>query len=300
MNDVDILASHINSLTKFSNNMVYTLHQHAAHISSFMKVMDQRTTNLMRGIQTNYQQITRLTNLFNTNFSEFQDSFSNISTVIADHVHKSSSIINSFTNLQNAVKSLVQGKITPFLIQETVLAQTLQQIERKLSKSYTQFFLINSTSTRASQLINTPAYLAVTSYHHKYATFLTAQLSDYTRNLPYIICSSNIPLTPVTVPNCMVALFSNNKNQTKDFYNFCFVPSILKSDMIELTYTSILVYNVKSLKIDCQDYKKSTSGCKFCIYDLPCKCSLLSENLVFTPKLVDCQKHIKNVSYPVN
>lgn len=70
--------------------------------------------------------------------------------------------------------------------------------------------------------------------------------------------------------------------------------------MIELTYTSILVYNVKSLKIDCQDYKKSTSGCKFCIYDLPCKCSLLSENLVFTPKLVDCQKHIKNVSYPVN
>lgn len=41
-----------------------------------MKVMDQRATNLMRGIQTNYQQITRLTNLFNTTFSEFHDSFS--------------------------------------------------------------------------------------------------------------------------------------------------------------------------------------------------------------------------------
>lgn len=62
---------------------------------------------------------------------------------------------------------------------------------------------INSTSTHASQLLDTPDYLAVTSYHQKYATFLTAQLSDYTRNLPYIICSSNIPLTPVTVPNCM-------------------------------------------------------------------------------------------------
>lgn len=76
MNDVKIPASHINSLTKVSNNMVNTLHQHAAHISSFMKVMDQRATNLMRGIQTNYQQITRLTNLFNTTFSEFHDSFS--------------------------------------------------------------------------------------------------------------------------------------------------------------------------------------------------------------------------------
>lgn len=97
-NDVNILASHINSLTKVSNNMVNTLHQHAAHISSFMKVMDQRTTNLMRGIQSNYQQITRLTNLFNTTFSEFQDSCSNISTIIADQVYKSSSIINSFNN----------------------------------------------------------------------------------------------------------------------------------------------------------------------------------------------------------
>lgn len=152
-------------------------------------------------------------------------------------------------------------------------------------------------STHASQLLDTPDYLAVTSYHHKYATFSTAQLSDCTRNLPYIICSSNIALTPVTVPNCMMALFSNNKNQTKNLCNFRFVPRILKSDMVELTSTSILLYNVKSLKIDCQDYKKTTNGCKFCIYDLSCKCSLLSENLVFTPKLVDCQKHEKCVYF---
>lgn len=109
MNDVNILASHINSLTKVSNNMVNTLHQHAAHISSFMKVMDQRTTNLMRGIQSYYQQITRLTILLNTTFSKFQDSCSNISTIIADQVQKSSSIINSLTILQNAIESLVHG-----------------------------------------------------------------------------------------------------------------------------------------------------------------------------------------------
>lgn len=91
--------------------------------------------------------------------------------------------------------------------------------------------------------------------------------------------------------------FLNNKNQTKNLCNFRFVPRILKSDMVELTSTSILLYNVKSLKIDCQDYKKTTNGCKFCIYDLSCKCSLLSENLVFTPKLVDCQKHEKCVYF---
>lgn len=351
MNDVNILASHINSLTKVSNNMVNTLHQHAAHISSFMKVMDRRTTNLMRGIETNYVQITRLTNLFNTTLNEFQDSFSNISTIIADQVHKSSSIINSLTNLQHAIESLVQGKITPFLIQESVLAQTLQQIEKKLSKSHTRFFLIkkhpayyyrsadflyvrqgsslfitikfpisshrypltlykvislpvpiNSTSSHASQLLDTPDYLAISHDLQSYRTLSNAQLSDCTRNSPHVICTSNIPLKHVSVPNCIMSLFSNNKTQTKTTCNFRFVPRLINSDMVELTSTSILVYNVKRLYIDCQDYSKTTDGCSFCIYDLPCKCSLMSENLLFTPKLVDCQKGLNNVSisYPIN
>lgn len=56
MKDVNILASHINTLPKASNKIVNTLHQHASHISSFMKVMDERTTNLITGIQTNYDQ----------------------------------------------------------------------------------------------------------------------------------------------------------------------------------------------------------------------------------------------------
>lgn len=154
--------------------MVNTLHQHAAHIYSFMKVMDQRATNLMRGIQTNYQQITRLTNLFNTTFSEFLGLFFNISTIIEDQVHKSSSIINALTNSQNAIESLVQGKITPFLIQETVLAQTLQQIERKLSKSYTQFFLIKNIQRYITNLL---IFCMLDKghlfYHYKISNFLT-------------------------------------------------------------------------------------------------------------------------------
>lgn len=351
MNDVNILANHINSLTRVSNSMVNTLHQHAAHISSFMKVIDQRTTNLMRGIQTNYQQITRLTTLFNTTISEFQDSFSNISTIIADQVHKSSSIINSLTNLQNSIESLVQGKLTPFLIPEEILAHTLQHIQRKLAKSHSKFFLIrkhpaqyykssdflyvrqgsllfvtvkfpisshrypltlykvislpvpiNSTSTHASQLLDTPDYLAVTHHHQLFVTLSSKQLMDCTKNSPNVICTSNIPLTPVTVPNCMMAMFKNNKTLIKSMCNFRFIPHMLKSTMVELTSTSILLYNVENLHVDCSSYQKPMKGCNFCIFDIPCKCSITSEQLIFTPKLIDCQENLKNVSisYPIN
>lgn len=82
MNDVNILASHINALKKTSNTIVNTLHQHASHISSFMKVLDERTTNLLTGIQTNYEQITKLSLHFNSTYSQFEQTFANISTFL--------------------------------------------------------------------------------------------------------------------------------------------------------------------------------------------------------------------------
>lgn len=107
-----------------------------------MKGMDQRTTNLLKGIQTNYQQITRLTLLFNNSFSQFEQTFTNISTLLADQVHKSSSLINTLATLQNAIENLVQGKLSPFLLPETILEHTINQIERKLAQTYNRFHLI--------------------------------------------------------------------------------------------------------------------------------------------------------------
>lgn len=114
MKDVNILASHINTLPKSSNKIVNTLHQHASHISSFMKVMDERTTNLITGIQTNYEQIPKLNLLFNSTYSQVEETFANISSLLADQVHKSSSLINTLTNFQNAIENLVQGQLCPF------------------------------------------------------------------------------------------------------------------------------------------------------------------------------------------
>lgn len=144
MNDVSILASHINALTKTSNTIVNTLHQHASHISSFMKVMDERTTNLLTGIQTNYEQITKLSLLFNSTYSQFEQTFANISTLLADQVHKSSSLINTLANFQNAIENLVQGQLSPFLLPESILEHTIRQIEHKLAKEYNKFYLIHN------------------------------------------------------------------------------------------------------------------------------------------------------------
>lgn len=351
MHDVNILASHINSLTKVSNTIVNTLHQHASHISSFMKVMDQRTTNLLKGIQTNYQQITRLTLLFNNSFSQFEQTFTNISTLLADQVHKSSSLINTLANLQNAIENLVQGKLSPFLLPETILEHTINQIERKLAQTYNRFHLIynhpaqyykeadfmyarhgsslyvtvrfpisshrypltlyqilslpipiNSTSNHASQLLDIPDFLALTDRHDQYALISQKQLTKCSQSLSSLTCNFNIPLKPVTLPNCITALFFNNVAQVKSLCNFRFVPNLLESNIIELSPTSVLIYNVKNIDVDCPNSQRVSQGCTFCIFELPCQCSISTESMVFTPRLINCEKESKNVSilYPVN
>ena len=64
MGDVELLAKHINKLNKRSILMGNTLQQHGSHLSSFMSIVDNRTTNLMKGVQRNSEQIKHVTEYF--------------------------------------------------------------------------------------------------------------------------------------------------------------------------------------------------------------------------------------------
>lgn len=46
MDDVNISASHINALTKISNNIVNALQKHYEHMTSFMSTANKRMDNL--------------------------------------------------------------------------------------------------------------------------------------------------------------------------------------------------------------------------------------------------------------
>ena len=57
MDDVNILASHINALVRKTNAMSNALVQHGSHLSSFMMLAHQRMTNLKNGIKNNAEEI---------------------------------------------------------------------------------------------------------------------------------------------------------------------------------------------------------------------------------------------------
>lgn len=108
MDDVNILASHINMLTRHTNQMANLLVQHSDHLSSFMKLTDSRMNNLKNGIKNNAFAISLLATKL-ANVSELESSFVNISEVLLNQVNKVTVYKNKMNRLVSAVQTLIEG-----------------------------------------------------------------------------------------------------------------------------------------------------------------------------------------------
>ena len=159
---------------------------------------------------------------------------------------------------------------------------------------------VNNTSNHATQLLDLPKFLAITS-HQQY--YLELQKDDIAlcRKHHYYICNFNKALKPVTKDSCVMGLFSNNKVMINKLCNFRFVPNLLSSAVVELSPDSAIVYNSYNLEVECRGNKTTLTGCSMCIINLPCQCSVTTQEWYFPPRLVKCQKDTKfDVFFPVN
>ena len=80
MDDVNIMASHINAIAKRTNCLAKALEQHSKHLSSFISVTDKRMTNLMHGVKANNELITNVVKVMNGKFQNLELSVLNISS----------------------------------------------------------------------------------------------------------------------------------------------------------------------------------------------------------------------------
>lgn len=350
MDDVNILASHINALTKTSNNIVNALQKHNEHITSFMSTSNKRMDNLQFGISNNFKAINQLSKTFFFNLQHLELVIENTTGILINQLDTASQLRAEFDNLHGSILALIQGKLTPHLISKQNMQHSISEIQKLLSHKEPHFYLsqkqlnwyyqkakffyvrhksslyitvkfpltsqrlplslykvisypvpINSTSSHATSLLNLPTYFAVTSHQQFYTTFTVAEIATC-QNDDDIHCTFNKALTPVTSPSCIIGLFANNKKWIKDFCHFRFLQNAIKSDIIELSSTSVLAYNTWNIDMNCPNKQQILKGCKFCILHIPCRCTLTTNSLFYSPRLVDCHKTLENItiSHPVN
>lgn len=341
MDDVNLLARHINSLNRKTQLIAKVLHQHGDHLSSFMSLVDNKTNNLMNGIQEYSKEISVLAHSINMSLVTLQQSMFSISKILINLTNQGNILRSKLDQFQTAVHSLVEGRISPLLLPKHTLTQALHKVQRILTDSYPGFYLtqfhpsfyytnsnfmfirnhsilyltlrfpvsshtdplrlykvlslpvlVNNTFKHATKLLDLPDFFAVTHQHDYYLPLSAKQLTNCKHDSA-ITCNFNLALIPSHVQQCTIALFKNDMKQVKRLCNFRFLENHLTHDIIELSSTSVLVYQNKQTLLP---------GCRFCVINLPCKCSLATKSLYLAPRLVQCYNNTKEVSilHPVN
>ena len=143
---------------------------------------------------------------------------------------------------------------------------------------------VNESSTHATQLLNLPNYLAITSHQQFYLTLDKVDIATCHKHHLYL-CNFNKAFKPVTEKSCVISLFANDKDNINTICDFRFLTDHLSPTAMEVSDETALIYNSKmSLSLVCPNNKTIIQGCNFCLIQLPCRCSITSKYWLLSPK----------------
>ncbi|XP_033734065.1 uncharacterized protein LOC117323140 [Pecten maximus] len=171
-----------------------------------------------------------------------------------------------------------------------------------LYKVYSFPVPLNATSTHATQLLGTPDYFFHTNDNQHFSVLSHDQLRTCTSNNNILYCPFHVALSSVAKPSCLSALFYNHKESVKETCDFRFVPNSLSPSIKELSPSTLLLYHITMLALDCPSGQKIIKGCTFCVIQIPCRCSLTSDNLFMPPRIGTCKNETRDISvvHPIN
>lgn len=348
--DVNLLARHINALKKNTYNIMSSVQQHEEHLSSFIKASDERMSNLKNEIQQNHMAIAHIHTQLQGSFKTKEKSIISMNHLVTKQVQESQKLETMLTELETGFYDLLGGKLSPFILPEGIVHQTVNEIQGLLHSKYPGFYLsltspsqiyksgrflftrqeskvyitvkfpmsphakplslfhvlsfpvpVNTTSDHATQLLDLPEYFALTHDLQYYTTFQPQELSQCTKGTR-LSCRFNKVLSPHTHETCIMALFVNDKELVSKYCNFRFHLNHLSAKILEISKSSILVYQSNLLELNCKSGKRMVKGCNFCLMTVPCECGVTTPQMYLPPRLAACQNHSDSATklHPIN
>ena len=141
VDDVNVLANHMNKLNKMASGLARALTQHENHLSSFIKSSNKRMDNLMSGITENNLAIKFIQNELHTTTMNLEQSFEYMMGLLIDQVRTSTQLNHALDQFTDGIISLINGKLSPLLIPEDAMHNTLQDIRMMLHTKFNGFHI---------------------------------------------------------------------------------------------------------------------------------------------------------------
>lgn len=349
MDDVNVLAQHINQLNKVATNMNKALTQQGEHFSSFVSMANKRMDNLMSGVKNNMLAIKYIQVELHSSVQDLEYMIDYMMGILIDQIKTCNSLNHAVEEFKLGIFDLLNGKLTPLLLPTSVLESTLTDIKSLLVSKYHGFHLnlksvqdvysqskflaarngtklyvtlkipvssfekpltvfkiaslpvpINETSAHATQILELQDYFVISPDHQYYTTMTHYDIfACQGSNVKY--CVSSLALSPVTKMSCVLALFANDKTNVKTHCNFRYLQNVITSKIVELSPNVLLLYRTPLLSLECVKGHRMEKGCDFCMFNIPCRCAILTNDYYFAPRLSMCHHHDNiTVVHPVN
>ena len=284
----------IKSVVSSFNKQIHSLETTMTNISFIFTSHISKTYHIESTFAQFYSNIQSFVNGFITpsilSPSTLQQTFAGIHAILNHKYPKLKLVDNSFESIyKNPFLFFARHLKTIFL---TVKIPITPYLPFNLFKVIPLSVPINETSTHATQLLNLPEYLAVSSDTRFYVPLTDTELSacntfstnSYLQNKQ---CSANIPTHFKSKQSYIWALFNNNNIHVHNNCDFRFQPSLLKPSLIGLSPSSVLVYNKPTLTLTCPKYQTPLQTCTFCIYKIHCLCSISTKDQYLAPRLTN-------------
>ena len=139
--DVNVLARHINALTKRTRAMATVLAQHEDGLSSYITKANHRMDNLMKGIKDNYMALYYRQSQIKDTTRELEEHFQSMIALLSQQIQSSSHINHELDELKIGITDLVNGKLSPLLLPQPILSSTINNIQNILNNKYPGFYL---------------------------------------------------------------------------------------------------------------------------------------------------------------
>ena len=132
MEDVNILSSHMNKLYKMNIGLSTALSQHENHRSSFIATSNKRMVNVLKGIQNNMVELQFIQAEFFTTRRNVEQTLDYAMSTLTNQVQTTTTLVTSFEELKLEIFDLLRGRLSPLLIPENILQDTLNDIHMLL------------------------------------------------------------------------------------------------------------------------------------------------------------------------
>ena len=236
-----------------------------------------------------------------------------LSSLLTQEVYLAMSLKQGLQNFIEGIYSLLNHKLSPYLISFNDVQESIKSINSKLTSKHTHlnarellardfwtilFGLwafsvvdifktysfpvpINATASHCTQIVNLSPYIAF-SRDHLYYAFPEAGMW---KNDILNVQERNLPLHPVSKPNCITALFFKNKKQIKELCDFRIRLNAVSPNIIHLNHGQYLVSNISQLFLTCPNGHSRIPGCTFCVFSVSCLCDVSADGMYFPPRL---------------